>query len=145
MATATYGSLSQRTAAYAMVEALSHAEPIIVLGKFGMNKPIPKNKALTVKFRRANPYGANVTPLTEGVAPTARAITYTDVSLTLAQFGDVAALTDVVAGHRRRPRPQGHDAARWRAGCGVGRGSDVGRAAGRHERDLRERRQRAPW
>jgi N4-gp56 family major capsid protein len=96
MATTSYGSLSQRTAAYAMVEALSHAEPIIVLGKFGMNKPIPKNKAQTVKFRRANPYGAVSVPLTEGVAPTSRAITYTDVALTLAQWGDVAALTDVV-------------------------------------------------
>jgi N4-gp56 family major capsid protein len=97
MATTTYGSLSQRTAAYAMVEALSHAEPVIVLGKFGMNKPIPKNKALTVKFRRANPYGAVSVPLTEGTAPTARAIAYTDVSLTLSQWGDVAELTDVVS------------------------------------------------
>jgi N4-gp56 family major capsid protein len=98
MATTTYGSLSQRTAAYAMVEALSHAEPVIVLGKFGLNKPIPKNKAQTVKFRRANPYGTatSVTPLTEGVPPTAHTITYTDVSVSLAQYGDVAELTDVV-------------------------------------------------
>jgi N4-gp56 family major capsid protein len=105
MATTTYGSLSQRTAAYAMVEALSHAEPIIVLGKFGLSKPIPKNKAQVVKFRRANPYGVvtSVTPLTEGVAPTAHTITYTDVSLTLAQYGDVAELTDVVADQAEDP------------------------------------------
>lgn len=97
MATTTYGSLSQRTAAFAMVEALSHAEPIVVLGKFGMPKPVPKNKAETVKFRRAIPFGANTTPLTEGSAPTAKAITYEDVSMTLAQFGDVAEITDKVA------------------------------------------------
>lgn len=97
MATTTYGSLSQRTAAFAMVEALSHAEPIIVLGKFGVPKPVPKNKAEVVKFRRSIPFGAATTPLTEGVAPTARAITYEDVSMTLAQFGDVAELTDKVA------------------------------------------------
>lgn len=96
MATTTYGSLSQRTAAYAMVEALSHAEPIIVLGKFGMNKPIPKNKSQTVKFRRAIPYGKVTVPLTEGTPPTARALSYEDVSLTLRQWGDVAELTDVV-------------------------------------------------
>lgn len=97
MATTTYGSLSQRTAAFAMVEALSHAEPVIVLGKFGVPKPVPKNKAEVVKFRRSIPFGAATTPLTEGVAPTARAITYEDVSMTLAQFGDVAELTDKVA------------------------------------------------
>lgn len=96
MATTTYGSLSQRTAAFAMVEALSHAEPIIVLGKFGMPKPIPKNKAETVKFRRPIPYGAVSVALTEGTAPTARALSYEDVSLTLSQWGDVAELTDKV-------------------------------------------------
>lgn len=96
MATTTYGSLSQRTAAYAMVEALSHAEPVIVLGKFALNKPIPKNKAIAVKFRRAIPYALVTVPLTEGVPPTSHAITYEDVSLTLSQWGDVAALTDVI-------------------------------------------------
>ncbi len=96
MATTSYGSLSQRTAAYAMVEALAHAEPVIVLGKFGVSKPIPKNKAETVKFRRPIPYGAVSVALTEGVAPTARALTYEDVALTLSQWGDVMELTDKV-------------------------------------------------
>ena len=40
-----YGQISQRTAAWAATEMLSHAEPIIVLGKFGQTKPIPKNTA----------------------------------------------------------------------------------------------------
>jgi N4-gp56 family major capsid protein len=97
MATTTYGSLSQRTAVYAMVEALSHAEPIIVLGKFGIAKPVPKNKAEAVKFRRAIPFAVATTPLTEGTAPTPKAIQYEDVSMTLAQYGDVAELTDKVA------------------------------------------------
>jgi N4-gp56 family major capsid protein len=97
MATTTYGSLSQRTAAWAAVEALSHAEPIVVFGKFGMSKPVPKNKAQVVKFRRYVPFAAAITPLTEGVAPTAQAMTYVDVSVTLAQYGAVTELTDVVA------------------------------------------------
>jgi N4-gp56 family major capsid protein len=96
MATTTYGSLSQRTAVFAMVEALAHAEPIIVLSKFGVPKPVPKNKSETVKFRRAIPFALATTPLTEGVAPTPKALTYEDVSMTLSQFGDVIELTDKV-------------------------------------------------
>ena len=56
MATTTYGDISQRTAAYAAVEMLSHAEPILVLSKFGQSKPLPKNKADNVKFRRPIPF-----------------------------------------------------------------------------------------
>jgi len=48
MATTTYGSISQRTAAWAATEMLQHAEPILVLSKFGQSKPLPKNKADTV-------------------------------------------------------------------------------------------------
>lgn len=48
MSATTYGSISQRTAAWAAVEMLAHAEPILVLSKFGQNKPLPRNKADTV-------------------------------------------------------------------------------------------------
>lgn len=91
-----YGDISQRTAAYAAVQMLSHAEPIIVLGKFGQNKPIPRNKADNVKFRRPVPFAVSTTPLTEGVTPTSHRISYEDVPATLQQYGDVAELTDKV-------------------------------------------------
>ena len=81
MAETTYGSISQRTAAWAATEMLAHAEPVIVLNKFGMSKPLPKNKADNIKFRRPNPFSAITTPLAEGVTPTAQAMSYTDVPL----------------------------------------------------------------
>jgi len=96
MATTTYSSLSQRTNAYAAKEMLAHAEPVLCLSKFGMAKPMPKNKAETVKFRRPVPLALATTPLTEGTPPTAKAMTYEDVTVTLSQYGDIVEITDVV-------------------------------------------------
>jgi N4-gp56 family major capsid protein len=53
MAQTTYGgTISQRTAAYVQREMLKHAEPVIVLQKLALTKPIPQNTADTMKFRR---------------------------------------------------------------------------------------------
>lgn len=92
----TYGDISQRTAAYATADMLSHAEPILVLSKFGQNKPMPRNKAEGVKFRRPIPFPHATTPLTEGVTPTTRQMQYEDVPATLKQYGDVVEITDKV-------------------------------------------------
>lgn len=97
MTTTAYGDISQRTAAYAAVEMLSHAEPILVLSKFGQSKPLPKNTADTVKFRRPVPFSVATTPLTEGVTPSAQQMSYEDVSVQLAQYGAVVEITDKVA------------------------------------------------
>ena len=96
MATSTYSSVSQRTNAFAAKEMLAHAEPILCLSKFGMTKPMPKNKANTVKFRRPVPLAVATTALTEGTAPTAKALGYEDVTVELSQYGDVVEITDVV-------------------------------------------------
>jgi len=96
MATTTYGSISQRTAAWAATEMLQHAEPILVLSKFGQSKPLPKNQADTVKFRRPVPFGAVTSPLTEGTTPTAQQMQYEDVQVQLDQWGAFVEITDVV-------------------------------------------------
>lgn len=92
----TYGDISQRTAAYAMVDMLDHARPVCVLAQFGASKPIPRNKAETVKFRRRIPFDAVTTPLQEGVTPTGRALRFEDVTVTLQQWGDLVVITDKV-------------------------------------------------
>ncbi|MEE4109096.1 MAG: N4-gp56 family major capsid protein [Halieaceae bacterium] len=97
MATTTYSSLSQRTTAWAAKEMLAHAEPQLVLSKYGLTKPMPKNTAEQVKFRRPVPLALAKTPLTEGTPPTAKAMAYEDVPVTLSQYGDVVEITDVVA------------------------------------------------
>jgi len=94
--TTKYGDINQRTAAWAASEMLKHAEPVIVLQKFGLTKPLPKNKADTVKFRRPVPFTAATTPLVEGVTPTAQKMVYEDVQVTLKQYGKPIEITDVV-------------------------------------------------
>lgn len=97
MANTKYGDINQRTAAWAATEMLAHAEPILVLSKFGTAKPLPKNAADTVKFRRPVPFTVSTTALTEGVTPTAQQMSYEDVTATISQYGAVAEITDKVA------------------------------------------------
>lgn len=97
MSGSNYGDINQRTAVYAEVEMLEHARPIIVLSDYGQSKPLPKNKAEQVKFRRPIPYTVSTTQLVEGVTPTSHKTRYADVPVTMGQYGDVAEITDKVA------------------------------------------------
>lgn len=95
--TTAYGDINQRTALYAMVEMLSHAEPVLILSKFGLQKPMPMNKANNAKFRRPIPFPAATVPLVEGITPNAQKMAYEDVSVTMAQYGATVEVTDVIA------------------------------------------------
>jgi N4-gp56 family major capsid protein len=97
MSGSTYGDINQRTAAWAATEMLEHARPIIVLADYGQSKPLPKNTAEQVKFRRPVPYVVSTTQLTEGVTPSSHRTSYVDVPATMGQYGDLAELTDKVA------------------------------------------------
>jgi N4-gp56 family major capsid protein len=92
-----YGDISQRTAAYAVADMLSHAEPIFVLSKFGQTKEMPKNKADNMKFRRPIPFAISTTELVEGVTPTAQAMQYEDVPVAMKQYGQYTKITDKIA------------------------------------------------
>ena len=92
-----YGDISQRTAAFAEKKMLEHAEPILELEKFAQAKPLPKNTANNIKFRRPIPYNVSTTQLVEGVTPVPKQIQYEDVSVTMGQYGDVIEITDHVA------------------------------------------------
>lgn len=94
--TSTSPGISQRTNVYAERQMLKHAGPVVVLDKFGMTKPMPKNKSTTIKFRRPKTFTAATTPLVEGVTPTATAFQYEDVSGSLKQYGMVVTITDVI-------------------------------------------------
>lgn len=98
MAQTTFSGLSQRTQYFAEANHLAHAEPMLCLAKYGLAKPIPQNKSDTVKFRRPEPFASvHGSPLVEGVTPTARAMTYADVTVPLVQYGDLVQITDKVA------------------------------------------------
>jgi len=94
--TTRYGDINQRTAAWAATEMLAHAEPALVLSKMGQTKPMPKNKAETVKFRRPIPFAPATEPVVEGVTPSPQKVKYEDVTVTLRQYGRPIEITDKV-------------------------------------------------
>lgn len=94
--TTTYGDIDQRTAAYAAREMLKHAEPVNILSKMGTTKPVPKNTADNVKFRRPIPFTVSTIPLAEGVTPTPQKLQYENVSVPLKQYGALVEFSDWV-------------------------------------------------
>jgi N4-gp56 family major capsid protein len=91
-----FANVAQRTNVYAATVFLEHAEPQEVFSKFGDTKPMPKNKAETIKWRRSVPFPRLTVELAEGVTPTARQMQFEDVSATMQEWGDVAECTDRV-------------------------------------------------
>jgi len=89
-------SPSKGTVIYFETQILKHAEPVTVLDKLALTKPMPKNKGTTIEFRRPNVFTAADTPLIEGVTPASTAFTYSVVSTTLKQYGQVGEITDVI-------------------------------------------------
>lgn len=96
MPATTYSTVNQRTNVYAATVFLEHAAPWEVFALFGETKPMPKNKAETIKFRRSVPFPRLTAELTEGVTPTARQMQFEDVSATMQEWGEVVECTDRV-------------------------------------------------
>lgn len=92
----TYAGANQRTNVYAATVFLEHAQPCEVFALFGDTKPMPKNKAETIKFRRSIPFPKLTVALAEGVTPASRTMQFEDVSATMQEWGDVVECTDRV-------------------------------------------------
>jgi N4-gp56 family major capsid protein len=92
----SYGDISPRTAIYAQKEFLRRALPFLILEKFGQGRPVPSNSSKVTKFRRYEALDPTPNQLSEGVTPTAKKLVATDVTATLAQYGDLVTISDVV-------------------------------------------------
>ncbi|KAF0813569.1 hypothetical protein IGB42_01920 [Andreprevotia sp. IGB-42] len=103
MATTTYGSIGTSTAGWMLKTALEHAAPYLVIQNYTKSLALAKNSTKTMNCRRPNLFPLVTTPLTEGVAPSAEAFSYTPVDIPLVQFGRVAELTDVVQDMAKEP------------------------------------------
>ncbi len=88
--------ISARTTAYADRRLLTRAIPNNILGQWGQDRPVPANKGTVIKFRRYNKLAVATTPLQEGVTPTGKTLTKTDVTAVLYQYGDYIVITDVI-------------------------------------------------
>lgn len=91
-----YGDITPRTAAHAVRRMLRVGLPHLVIEKFGQTYVMPNNQTKVAKFRRYEALPLATTPLVEGVTPTGRKLTTTDVTAQLDQYGDFITFTDVI-------------------------------------------------
>lgn len=92
----TYGDISPRVGIVAVATMLDIADTQLVLEKFGKLEAVPKNKGLSVIFRRPLPFEVNPTQLVEGATPAPQALEFENVTTTLAQYGAWVPFTDVI-------------------------------------------------
>lgn len=96
MAQTSYGDISPRTAAYAEKELLKRALPFMVIEKFGQAKALPSNSSKTMVFRRYSALDPTPQALTEGVTPGSNTMQFTDIPVTLVQYGSMITISDVI-------------------------------------------------
>jgi len=76
---------------------LERAMPLMLHTRWAQVRDLPKNAGTKViKFRRYGNLTAATTPLTEGVTPAGSQLSVTDITATVAQYGDYVTVSDVV-------------------------------------------------
>lgn len=75
---------------------IDNAKPLLVHDQFGQRHPIPRNGGKTVEFRKYSPFAKALTPITEGVTPDGHKLNVTNLTATVAQYGDYVELSDVL-------------------------------------------------
>lgn len=97
MATTTLSQVAPGVQAFYDRNLLSRAQPNDVHGRFGQKRPIASRSGNQIKFRRYSQLAAATTALTEGVTPSGSQLSVTDLTATLAQYGDFVTLSDMVS------------------------------------------------
>lgn len=98
--------ISPRVGIYAVAKMLAYAQPMLVLEKFAQVTALPKNKGLTIKWRRPVPFDVSAVALTEGVTPAPQILEYEDVTSVISQYGSWVPFTDVIADTHEDPNLQ---------------------------------------
>ena len=73
---------------------LDRALPVLLYGKFGQTRPLPKNLGDRITFRRYASLPINLTQLTEGVTPAGKTLSASEIYATMGQYGDYIMITD---------------------------------------------------
>lgn len=89
-----FGDISGTVAATLEKQALKHAQPHLVLSTGAKKFSLPKNGTKVLRARRAIPYSAADTPLSEGVPPSATQLRYDQIDIPILQYGAYTPVTD---------------------------------------------------
>jgi N4-gp56 family major capsid protein len=104
MSTTTRTQITKENTEFYSRVMLYRAVPLFLHTKFAQVRDIPRNGGTNViKFRRYGNLTAATTALSEGVTPTGSQLSITDVSATVAQYGDFVTLTDRVSYETKDP------------------------------------------
>lgn len=76
---------------------LERALPVLLHGQFAQTRNIPSHMGKTIEFRRFLALATATVPLTEGVPPTLKDVTVTNITATVSQYGDAIGFTDLVS------------------------------------------------
>lgn len=87
---------------------LERTSPLLVHDQFGQERNIPANAGKTISFRRFAALAANTTPLVEGTPPAGQQFSVSEISATIAQYGDFIRYSDLL--HMTTMHPIGTEA-----------------------------------
>ena len=97
MATTTTTQIPAGVQAFYDRNLLERAVPSLVHDGFGQTRTIPKGSSKSIKFRKYSALPVASTPLTEGVTPSGSQLSVSDITATVAQYGDFVTLSDMVS------------------------------------------------
>lgn len=99
MAIQTTGSagLAPEMKVYYDRRLLERALPMLLHNKFGQKRGIPMHGGKTIEFRKFATLGVAKTALTEGTPPASQALSVSNITATVEQFGGVVNFSDLVA------------------------------------------------
>lgn len=75
---------------------LNEASAALVHDQFAQKRPIPKGNGKTIEFRKFQPLGKALTPISEGVTPEGNTLRVTALTATCEQYGDYVVTSDVL-------------------------------------------------
>jgi N4-gp56 family major capsid protein len=99
-------SIEQRVGIYLVPKVLANAQPWLVLSKFAMSTPLPKNRGENLKWRRPVPFDVTIQTLQEGVTPPPENFQHEIISDTIDEYGAVVYFTDKVTDLHEDPIAQ---------------------------------------
>ncbi len=94
--TDTLATLAPEAKAFYDRNLLDRALPILGLSKAGQARNIPKNGGNQISYRRFNTISTVTTALTESVTPAAAALSVTEVTGTVQQYGNYVQMSDAI-------------------------------------------------
>lgn len=94
--TTLLAGLSDEMKTFYDMTLIDEASAALVHDQFGQKRPIPKGSGKTIEFRKFSPLAKASTPLTEGVTPDGNSLTVTNITATVAQYGDYIVQSDVL-------------------------------------------------